>query len=236
MNQRVHLPSVLDFAVGFLGMLHLEIFKERLYREFKVQIIATTPSVRFNVHLTNGDTKIIYNPIDMPNLVRVNYIEEPIMDVEIIVPTEYVGNIMKLCQERRGVQKDLQYIDEKRVSLKYDLPLIEIIFDYYDKLKSVSRGYASLDYQFNKYQRSPVVKVDILINSEKVDAMSFICHETKAYSWGKSVTEKLQEVIPRQLYKVALQASIGSKIIARSTINPVRKDVTAKMLWWRYYP
>ena len=216
------------FRCGFLGMLHLEIFKERLYREFKVQIIATTPSVRFNVHLTNGNTKIIYNPIDMPNLVRVDYIEEPIMDVEIIVPTEYVGNIMKLCQERRGVQKDLQYIDEKRVSLKYDLPLIEIIFDYYDKLKSVSRGYASLDYQFNKYQRSPVVKVDILINSEKVDAMSFICHETKAYSWGKSVTEKLQEVIPRQLYKVALQASIGSKIIARSTINPVRKDVTAK--------
>ncbi|MCF7911199.1 MAG: translation elongation factor 4 [Candidatus Cloacimonetes bacterium] len=216
------------FRCGFLGMLHLEIFKERLYREFNVQIIATTPSVRFNIHLTNGEKIIIYNPIDMPDLVRVNFIEEPIMDVEIIVPAEYVGNIMKLCQERRGVQTDLQYIDEKRLSLKYDLPLIEIIFDFYDKLKSVSRGYASLDYQFKRYQRSAVVKVDILINSEKVDAMSFICHESKAYSWGKSVTEKLQEVIPRQLYKVALQASIGSKIIARSTINPVRKDVTAK--------
>jgi len=216
------------FRCGFLGMLHLEIFKERLYREFNVQIIATTPSVRFNVHLTNGETRIIYNPIDMPDLVRVNYIEEPVMEVEIIVPTEYVGNIMKLCQERRGIQKGLEYLDEKRVSLRYDMPLIEIIFDFYDKLKSVSRGYASLDYQFKEFVRSAVVKVDILINSEKVDAMSFICHESKAFNWGKSVTEKLQEVIPRQLYKVALQASIGSKIIARSTINAMRKNVTAK--------
>ncbi len=216
------------YRCGFLGMLHLEIFKERLYREYKVQIIATTPSVRFNVHLTNGASKIIYNPIDMPDPVRIDYIEEPIMDVEIIVPTEFVGNIMKLCQERRGLQKDHQHIDDKRVSLKYDLPLIEIIFDFYDKLKSVSRGYASLDYQFKEFQRSAVAKVDILINGEKVDAMSFICHESKAFSWGKSVTEKLQEVIPRQLYKVALQASIGSKIIARSTINAMRKNVTAK--------
>ena len=216
------------YRCGFLGMLHLEIFKERLYREYKVQIIATTPSVRFNVHLTNGASKIIYNPIDMPDPVRIDYIEEPIMDVEIIVPTEFVGNIMKLCQERRGLQKDHQHIDDKRVSLKYDLPLIEIIFDFYDKLKSVSRGYASLDYQFKEFQRSAEAKVDILINGEKVDAMSFICHESKAFSWGKSVTEKLQEVIPRQLYKVALQASIGSKIIARSTINAMRKNVTAK--------
>lgn len=216
------------FRCGFLGMLHLEIFKERLYREFNVQIIATTPSVRFNIHLNKGETLIIYNPIDMPDPVHIDFIEEPVMDVEIIVPTEYVGNIMKLCQDRRGTQKDLQYIDDKRVSLKYDMPLIEIIFDFYDKLKSVSRGYASLDYQFKEYQRSDVVKVDILINSEKVDAMSFICHESKAYSWGKSITEKLQDVIPRQLYKVALQASIGSKIIARSTINALRKNVTAK--------
>jgi GTP-binding protein LepA len=150
------------------------------------------------------------------------------MDCEIIVPTDYVGNIMKLAQERRGIQKDMQYIDEKRVSIHYELPLIEIIFDFYDKLKSVSRGYASLDYAFKENRVSDVAKVDILINGEKVDAMSFICHESKAYNWGKSVTEKLQEVIPRQLFKVALQASIGSKIIARSTINAMRKNVTAK--------
>ncbi|MCF7919517.1 MAG: translation elongation factor 4 [Candidatus Cloacimonetes bacterium] len=216
------------FRCGFLGMLHLEIFKERLYREFGVQILATTPSVRFNVHLSNGTSRVIYNPIDLPDPVVINYIEEPIMAVEIIVPSEFVGNIMKLCQERRGEQQDLQYIDEKRVAIDYEMPLIEIIFDFYDKLKSVSKGYASLDYQFKKFRRSQVVKVDILINGDKVDAMSFICHESKAYNWGKSVTEKLQEVIPRQQYKVALQASIGSKVIARSTINPARKDVTAK--------
>lgn len=216
------------FRCGFLGMLHLEIVKERLFREFGVQIIATTPSVRFNVWRTDGSSIVIYNPIDLPDPVLVEYIEEPIMEVEIIVPAEYVGNIMKICQERRGEQRDMQYIDDKRVALEYNMPLIEIIFDFYDKLKSVSRGYASLDYQFKEYRRSEVVKVDVLINGDRVDAMSFICHENKAYSWGKSVTEKLKEVIPRQLYKVALQASIGSKVIARSTISAMRKNVTAK--------
>lgn len=216
------------FRCGFLGMLHLEIIKERLSREFNVQIITTTPSVRFIVNKKDGSSVTIYNPVDMPDPVLIENIDEPIMNVEIIVPTDYVGNIMKLAQERRGVQKDMQYIDEKRAAIHYDIPLIEIIFDFYDKLKSVSRGYASLDYSFKEYQRSDVVKVDIMINGEKVDAMSFICHESKAYAWGKSVVDKLKDVIPRQLYRVALQASIGSKIIARNTISATRKDVTAK--------
>jgi len=216
------------FRCGFLGMLHLEIIKERLSREFNVQIITTTPSVRFIINKKDGTSITIYNPVDMPDPIMIENIDEPIMNVEIIVPTEFVGNIMKLAQERRGVQKDMQYIDEKRAAIHYDIPLIEIIFDFYDKLKSVSRGYASLDYSFKEYQRSEVVKVDIMINGEKVDAMSFICHESKAYGWGKSVVDKLKEVIPRQLYRVALQASIGSKIIARNTISATRKDVTAK--------
>lgn len=216
------------FRCGFLGMLHLEIIKERLSREFNVQIITTTPSVRFIINKKDGSSVTIYNPVDMPDPIMIENIDEPIMNVEIIVPTDYVGNIMKLAQERRGVQKDMQYIDEKRAAIHYEIPLIEIIFDFYDKLKSVSRGYASLDYSFKEYQRSDVVKVDIMINGEKVDAMSFICHEAKAFNWGKSVVDKLKEVIPRQLYRVALQASIGSKIIARNTISATRKDVTAK--------
>jgi len=216
------------FRCGFLGMLHLDIVKERLLREYNVPIIATTPSVKFIVNMTDGTKKIIYNPVDMPDPVFIENIMEPIMNVEIIVPTKFVGNIMKLAQERRGIQKDMQYIDEKRVAIHYELPLIEIIFDFYDKLKSVSRGYASLDYTFREFRTSKVVKVDILINGEKVDALSFICHESKAHSWGKSVTDKLLEVIPRHLFKIALQASIGSKIIARSTIGAMRKNVTAK--------
>jgi GTP-binding protein LepA len=216
------------FRCGFLGMLHLEIVKERLLREYNVPVITTTPSVKFIINLNNGGKKIIYNPVDMPNPVLIDHIQEPIMDVEIIVPTEFVGNIINLVQERRGIQKDMQYIDEKRVSIHYEMPLIEIIFDFYDKLKSVSKGYASLDYSFKDNRVSNVVKVDILINGEKVDAMSFICHEDKSYQWGKSVTDKLKDVIPRHLFKIALQASIGSKIIARSTITALRKNVTAK--------
>jgi GTP-binding protein LepA len=216
------------FRCGFLGMLHLEIVKERLFREYNVPIITTTPSVRFIINLNDGSKLVIYNPVDMPDPVNIESIEEPVMDVEIIVPTEFVGNIMKLVQERRGIQKDMQYIDEKRLSIHYEMPLIEIIFDFYDKLKSVSKGYASLDYSFKENRRSNVVKVDILINGERVDAMSFICHEDKAYHWGKSVTDKLKDVIPRHLFKIALQASIGAKIIARSTINAMRKNVTAK--------
>jgi GTP-binding protein LepA len=216
------------FRCGFLGMLHLEIIKERLLREYNVPIIATTPSVKFIVNTIQGEEKVVYNPTDMPDPVNIESILEPIMAVEIIVPTEFVGNIIQLAQDRRGVQKDMQYIDEKRVAIHYDMPLIEIIFDFYDKLKSSSKGYASLDYSFKEYVQSDVVKVDILVNGERVDAMSFMCHSSKAHNWGKSVTEKLKDVIPRHLFKVALQASIGSKIIARSTISALRKNVTAK--------
>lgn len=216
------------FRCGFLGMLHLEIIKERLLREYNVPIIATTPSVKFIVNTIQGEEKVVYNPTDMPDPVNIESILEPIMAVEIIVPTEFVGNIIQLAQDRRGVQKDMQYIDEKRVAIHYDMPLIEIIFDFYDKLKSSSKGYASLDYSFKEYVQSDVVKVDILVNGERVDAMSFMCHSSKAHNWGKSVTEKLKDVIPRHLFKIALQASIGSKIIARSTISALRKNVTAK--------
>jgi len=216
------------FRCGFLGMLHLEIVKERLSREYNVLIITTTPSVKFLINLENGSQKIIYNPVDMPDPAGIANIEEPIMDIEVIVPSEYVGNIMNLVQERRGIQKDMQYIDEKRMSIHYEMPLIEIIFDFYDKLKSLSRGYASLDYSFKEFRVADVVKVDMMINSERVDAMSFICHADKAYNWGKSITQKLKDVIPKQQFKVALQASIGAKIIARSTINALRKNVTAK--------
>ena len=216
------------FRCGFLGMLHLEIVKERLLREYNVPIIATTPSVGFLIKLKNGQEVLINNPADFPDPTLIETIKEPYMETEIIVPTEYIGNVMKLAQERRGIQKDIQYLDEKRVALHYEMPLIEIIFDFYDKLKTVSRGYASLDYTFLEYRPSDVVKVDILINGEKVDAMSFICHKDKAHSWGKSVTDTLAEVIPRHLFKIALQAAIGGNIIARSTINPLRKDVLAK--------
>ncbi|MFO8145092.1 MAG: translation elongation factor 4 [Candidatus Syntrophosphaera sp.] len=216
------------FRCGFLGMLHLEIFKERLLREYNIPIIATTPSVRFLIRLKNGEELEVHNPIDFPDPAHIESVSEPFMETEIIVPTDYIGNIMKLAQERRGIQKNLQYIDEKRVALHYDMPLIEIIFDFYDKLKTVSRGYASLDYAFKDFRPSDVVKVDILINGEKVDAMSFICHRDKAHNWGKSVTDTLEEVIPRHLFKIALQAAIGGTIIARSTIRPLRKDVLAK--------
>lgn len=216
------------FRCGFLGMLHLEIVKERLAREYDMPVITTTPSVRFVIVMKDGSEKIIYNPVELPDPVKIETIYEPIMNTEIIVPQEFVGNIMKLAQERRGIQKDMQYIDAKRMALHYDLPLIEIVFDFYDKLKSVSRGYASLDYSFKEYRISKIAKVDILINGEKVDAMSFMCHEDKAHEWGKSVTDTLSDVIPQHLFKIALQASIGSKIIARSTISPMRKNVLAK--------
>ncbi|PID28555.1 MAG: elongation factor 4 [Candidatus Cloacimonadota bacterium] len=216
------------FRCGFLGMLHLEIVKERLLREFNVPVITTTPSVQFIMHMKNGEQTDVHNPVDFPDPVNIDKIFEPFMDVEIIAPVEYVGNIMKLAQERRGIQNDMQYIDDRRVALHYEMPLIEIIFDFYDKLKSCSRGYASLDYSFKDMRESKIVKVDVLINGDKVDAMSFICHEDKAYHWGKAVTETLKEEIPRHLFKIALQASIGGKIIARSTISAMRKNVTAK--------
>jgi len=216
------------FRCGFLGMLHLEIVKERLNREYNMGIITTTPSVSFILHLTDGSQKEVNNPIEMPSPIYIEKIFEPIMNTEIIVPSDYVGNIMKLCQDRRGIQKDMQYIDPKRVALHYELPLIEIVFDFYDKLKSVSRGYASLDYSFKEHRQSNIVKIDILINGERVDAMSFMCHADKAFEWGKSVTDTLEDIIPKHLFKIAIQACIGAKVIARSTINAMRKNVLAK--------
>ncbi|HEX37445.1 MAG TPA: elongation factor 4 [Candidatus Cloacimonetes bacterium] len=216
------------FRCGFLGMLHLEIFKERINREYDIPIISTTPSVIFNVIMNNGDVKKIDNPSQMPDEADIDYIEEPIMACEILVPSDYIGNIMQLAQERRGIQKHMEYIDEDRVSIEYEFPLIEILYDFYDKLKSVSRGYASFDYEYKEHRRSEVVKVDILVNGNRVDSMSFMTHADKAYAWGKSITEELSNIIPRHLFKVAIQAAIGSRIIARSTINAMRKNVTAK--------
>ncbi|MBC8527736.1 MAG: elongation factor 4 [Candidatus Cloacimonetes bacterium] len=216
------------FRCGFLGLLHLEIFKERINREYGISIISTTPSVEFIIKKKNGDEITIDNPAQMPEQVEIESIKEPIMDCEILVPTEYIGNIMKLAQERRGVQKNMEYIDKKRVSIHYEFPLIEILFDFYDKLKSVSRGYASFDYEYREHRIADVQKVDIIVNGEKVDAMSFIVHSDKAYSWGKSITEELKKVIPKHLFKIAIQAAVGNQVIARSTINALRKDVTAK--------
>lgn len=216
------------FRCGFLGLLHLEIFKERINREYGISIISTTPSVEFIVKKKNDQEIVVDNPSLMPDIGDVEYVKEPIMDCEILVPTDYIGNIMRLAQERRGIQKNLEYIDEKRVSINYEFPLIEILFDFYDKLKSVSRGYASFDYDYKEHRISDVQKVDILVNNEKVDAMSFITHSDKAFNWSKSITEELKKIIPRHLFKIAIQAAIGNKIIARSTINALRKDVTAK--------
>ncbi|MBC8312799.1 MAG: elongation factor 4 [Candidatus Cloacimonetes bacterium] len=216
------------FRCGFLGLLHLEIFKERINREYGIPIISTTPSVEFLVILKNGEIIEVDNPAQMPKIIEIENIKEPIMNCEILVPTEYIGNIMKLAQERRGIQKHMEYIDQKRISIEYEFPLIEILYDFYDKLKSVSRGFATFDYEYKEHKIADVCKVDILVNGEKIDAMSFIAHSDKAYFWGKSITNELSKVIPRHLFKIAIQASIGSKIIARSTINALRKDVTAK--------
>ena len=216
------------FRCGFLGMLHLEIVRERLLREYNIPIITTTPSVPFIVQTANSVIKEIHNPMEMPNPSEIVEIKEPFMRVEIVTPKEYIGNVMKLAISRRGVQKNMQYVDEKRVTIEYEFPLLEIIFDFYDKLKSISRGYASMDYSFLDHRKSKIIKVDILINGEKVDAMSFMAHETKAHSWGKSITDILKDIVPRHLFKIALQAAIGGKIIARSTIGALRKNVTAK--------
>jgi GTP-binding protein LepA len=216
------------FRCGFLGLLHLEIFKERINREYGIPIISTTPSVELIVKKRNGEEIVVDNPSSMPDAGEIEYIKEPIMDCEIIVPDEYIGNIMRLANERRGIQKNMQYIDSSRVSIRYEFPLIEILFDFYDKLKSVSRGYASFDYEYKDHRISKLQKVDILVNGQKVDAMSFIVHEDKAYLWSKSIVEELGTIIPRHLFKVAIQAAIGGKIIARSTVKALRKDVTAK--------
>ena len=216
------------FRCGFLGLLHLEIIEERLDREFDLGLITTAPSVIYKVHKTDGEIIELYNPEDLPKSQEVSYIEEPYVTANILTPKEYVGNIMELCQKRRGIYIDMKYLDENRVTLIYEMPLNEIIYDFFDNLKSKTKGYASLDYEFKEYRRSSLVKLDIYINGEIVDALSFIVHQDSAYDRGKKMVEKLKTVIPRKLFKIPIQAAVGGKIIARETISAMRKDVLAK--------
>ena len=216
------------FRCGFLGLLHLEIIQERLDREFDLGLITTAPSVIYKVHKTDGTVIDLYNPTDLPEQQKISYIEEPIVKAEIYTPKEYVGNLMKICQERRGTYIDMKYLDENRVTLIYDMPLNEIIYDFFDNLKSKTKGYASFDYEFKEYRRSELVRLDIHVNNEPVDALSFIVFKDSAYDRGRKMVEKLKKVIPRQLFIIPLQAVVGGKIIARETISAMRKDVLAK--------
>jgi GTP-binding protein LepA len=216
------------FRCGFLGLLHLEIIQERLRREFAIDLIATTPSVMYHVLLTNGEFLKVDNPSQMPPVQNLEAIEEPVVLAHVVTPTDYLGNIMKLCQDRRGTYVEMVHLEEKRVRVAYRLPLGEIVLDFYDRLKSVSRGYASLDYEFAGYQEAEVVKLDVMLNGEVVDALSAIVHKDKAYGYGSSLCEKLKELIPRQMFQVAIQAAIGGKIIARETLGAMRKNVIAK--------
>ena len=216
------------FRCGFLGLLHLEIIQERLEREYNLDLVTTAPSVIYKIHKTNGEAVDLTNPTNMPDPAEIDYMEEPMVKAEIMVTSEYIGAIMDLCQERRGIYQGMEYIEEKRAVLNYHLPLNEIIYDFFDALKSRSRGYASFDYEMMGYQRSELVKLDILINREEVDALSFIVFAGSAYERGRRMCEKLKQEIPRQLFEIPIQAAIGSKIIARETVKAMRKDVLAK--------
>ena len=216
------------FRCGFLGLLHLEIIEERLDREYNLGLITTSPSVIYKVYKKDGTMLEIYNPADLPATDEILRIEEPFVEAEIITPKEFVGNIMEICQNRRGIYEDMKYLDETRVTLVYELPLNEIIYDFFDKLKSKTKGYASFDYELKEYKPSSLVKLDILVNGENVDALSFIVHKDSSYERGRKMIEKLKTVIPRQLFTIPLQAAIGGKIIARETISAMRKDVLAK--------
>ena len=216
------------FRCGFLGLLHLEIIIERLEREFDIGLITTAPSVIYQVHRTSGEIIELYNPVDLPPTTEISYMEEPIMKAEIMIPKEFVGNVMKVCQERRGVYIDMKYLDANRVTLEYELPLNEIIYDFFDTIKSKTKGYASVDYEFKENRRADLVKLDLHINNEAVDALSFIVHKDSAYERGRKMAEKLKKVIPRQLFEIPIQAVVGGKIIARETLSAMRKDVLAK--------
>jgi GTP-binding protein LepA len=216
------------FRCGFLGLLHMEIVQERLRREYGVDLIATVPSVEYRVLLTNGDVVLVDNPAALPPPTTVELIEEPYVRAHVLVPNDYVGNIMKLCQEKRGIYLRMEYVEEKRARLEYRLPLAEIVIDFYDRLKSISRGYASLDYEYDGYETADLVKMDLLLNSEPVDALSCIVHRDRAYEWGRELASRLKTLIPRQMFAIAIQASIGGKVIARETISALRKNVTAK--------
>ena len=216
------------FRCGFLGLLHLEIIMERIEREFDLGLITTAPSVIYKVNKTSGEVLEIYNPADLPPQTEIKYIEEPIMKVEIMIPKEYVGNVMEACQNRRGEYVNMKYLDEARVTLEYNMPLNEIIYDFFDSIKSKTKGYASVDYEFKEYRKADLVKLDIHINNEAVDALSFIVHKDSAYERGRKMAEKLKIVIPRQLFEIPIQAVVGGKIIARETLSAMRKDVLAK--------
>lgn len=216
------------FRCGFLGMLHLEIVQERLDREFEMPVITTVPNVSYFAYTNKGEKVLVNNPSDLPGGAYLNYVEEPYIDAQIITKPEFIGKIMSLCIERRGILKNQVYLSETRVELSFELPLAEIVFDFYDKLKSMSKGYASFDYQMTDYRQSDLVKLDILLNGEKVDALSALIHRNKAYYFGRKLCEKLKELLPRQQFVIAIQAAIGAKVIARETIRAMRKDVTAK--------
>lgn len=216
------------FRCGFLGLLHLEIIQERLEREYNLDLVTTAPGVIYKVHKSNGDVVELTNPSNLPDPSEIEYMEEPIVTAEIMVTTEFIGSIMELCQERRGVYLGMEYMEETRALLKYDLPLNEIIYDFFDALKSRSRGYASFDYELKGYEQSELVKLDILINKEEVDALSFIVHKAGAYDRGRKMCEKLKDEIPRHLFEIPIQAAVGGKVIARETVKAMRKDVLAK--------
>ncbi len=216
------------FRCGFLGMLHMEIVQERLEREYNQTIVTTLPNVEYIVHKKDGTQLVVDNPAHMPELGDIDFIEEPYIKAQIVTPSDYVGGIMKLSMDKRGVYKNTSYIDPTRADLQYEFPLSEIIFDFYDKLKSISRGYASLDYEFIGYRKSDLSKLEIMLNGEKVDSLSVIVHKDKAYDWGRRVASKLKELIPQQMFEIAIQASIGSKVISRTTVKALRKNVLAK--------
>ena len=216
------------FRCGFLGMLHMEIVQERLEREFDMTVITTVPSVQFHAVRTDGTIIKVNAPSELPEPTQISHVEEPFIKAQIITKSEYIGPVMALCMDKRGVLKNQVYLTSERVELSFEMPLAEIVFDFFDKLKSISRGYASLDYELIGFRQSHLVKLDIMLNGEKVDALSAIVHRDKAYDWGKRLCEKLKDLLPRQMFEIAVQAAIGTKIIARETVKAMRKNVLAK--------
>jgi GTP-binding protein LepA len=216
------------FRCGFLGLLHMEIIQERLEREFNLDLITTAPGVRYRINLSDGSQREISSPAQLPDLSKVDSIEEPYIRSTIVTRDEYVGALLALAQDRRGVQRGLQYLSTDRVLIEYDFPLAEVIHDFYDRLKSASRGYASFDYELADYRKGDVVKLDVLVNGEPLDALAIMVHRDKAYPKGSALVSKMKELIPRQLFEVVLQAAIGSRVVARATVKPLRKDVIAK--------
>ena len=215
------------FRCGFLGLLHLEVIRDRIEREYNIELITTAPSVIYHIYMRDGEMIELHNPADMPDLSKVDHLEEPRIKATILVPDEYLGDVLKLCQDRRGIQQDLTYAGS-RAMVVYDLPLNEVVFDFYDRLKSVTKGYASFDYQMTEYRRDNLVKMSILVNDEPVDALSVMVHRDRAETRGRAMCEKLKDLIPRHMFKIPIQAAIGGKVIARETLAALRKDVTAK--------